>query len=273
MFSYYSKKLIACPATYVGAVILFLSMLSVFEDQGKPDPNLLYFFQCTMPIGITHWFLPVATVLPVCFVRREMRQGAAWQFPLLHSSPLRYSVGGLLAAFVSGAWIVVVAVVLFILFVYFAIAFPGSLSLRVDLFSQRELYPFWVKLPKLVIFLILTAVLAGCGGMCAAISYAVSGFSRNQYICAASPLLLFFAATYSIQALVYYRKFVAGTVPRLKTDWLEYLDPSMLSVGFGSNLETGPNGGLVYYGIYLSAVLLICGGLFYFRLRRRLRNG
>ena len=47
----------------------------------------------------------------------------------------------------------------------------------------------------------------------------------------------------------------------------------MLSVGFGSNLETGPNGGLVYYGIYLSAVLLICGGLFYFRLRRRLRNG
>ena len=273
MFSYYSKKLIACPATYVGAVILFLSMLSVFEDQGKPDPELLYFFQCTMPIGITHWFLPVATVLPVCFVRREMRQGAAWQFPLLHSSPLRYSVGGLLAAFVSGAWIVVVAVVLFILFVYFAIAFPGSLSLRVDLFSDPDFYPFWTRLPQLAVFGILTVVLAGCGGMYAAVSYTVSGFSRNQYICAASPLLLFFAASYSTQGLTYYLKYVAGTVPMQKMYWLEYLDPSRSSVGFGSNLETGPDGGLVYWGIYLSAVLLICGGLFYFRLRRRLRNG
>lgn len=273
MFSYYSKKLIACPATYVGAVILFLSMLSVFEDQGKPDPELLYFFQCTMPIGITHWFLPVATVLPVCFVRREMRQGAAWQFPLLHSSPLRYSVGGLLAAFVSGAWIVVVAVVLFILFVYFAIAFPGSLSLRVDLFSDPDFYPFLTRLPQLAVFGILTVVLAGCGGMYAAVSYTVSGFSRNQYICAASPLLLFFAASYSTQGLTYYLKYVAGTVPMRKRFWLQYLDPAQVPVGFGSTLEEGPDGGLVYWGIYLSAVLLICGGLFYFRLRRRLRNG
>ena len=109
--------------------------------------------------------------------------------------------------------------------------------------------------------------------MCAAISYAVSGFSRNQYICAASPLLLFFAATYSIQALVYYRKFVAGTVPMRKRFWLQYLDPAQVPVGFGSTLEEGPDGGLVYWAIYLSVVLLICGALFYYRLRRRLRNG
>lgn len=269
MFSFYLKKLIPCPATWVGAVILFLSMLFVFTDYRHPDPELIYFFQSAMALGITHWFLPVATVLPICYVRYALEQGAAWQFPLLRTSPLRYSVGGLLAAFVSGAWIVVLASALFVLFLYLAYACPGSLSLQ----SVLSAGPFYARLPRIVFFLLLVAVLAGCGGMYAAISYAVSGFCRNQYICAASPMLLYFAATYSTQYLVYYRKFVAGTVPPLRKDWISYLDPAMLPVGLGSNMENGPEGGLVYYAVYLSAVLLVCGGLFHLRLRRRLKNG
>ena len=47
----------------------------------------------------------------------------------------------------------------------------------------------------------------------------------------------------------------------------------MLPVGLGSNMENGPKGGLVYYAVYLSAVLLVYGGLFHLRLRRRLKNG
>ncbi len=253
MFRFYLKKLLRCPATFAGAVVLCLSMIVSVAPIKQAAP--LYLFQYAFEMGVTHFFPPLACALPVCFVRSAFRKGSAWQFPLLHSSPLRYSAGGLFAAYVSGAVTALLGYVLFFLFI--AAAAPGSLTFSV--YIRDDMHPFYSRLSGLELYLLKGFIFAANGGMFAAIAYAVSGFSSNQYLCAASPFVLYMSVSYVSQHLAQLdQKFF-------------YLDPGQVALIGICNWHK--DGGLLYMGIYIGTVVLLCLILFRLLLQRRLSNG
>lgn len=251
MFRYYMKNILRCPATYVAAVALFVSMLLSLEGYTLYDyKDALYMYQCAYAMGIAYHFLPVTAVIPLCFVACELQKNNAWHHALLRSSPWRYTLGGLLAALCSGAFVVLVSGGLFLLFS--AIVSTEALSLKVSLFNGTE--PFYAGRTGLDLLFIRISVIAANGVMYAGISYAVSNFTKNQYICAAAPFVLRTIVGYVTQALN-----------------LSLLDPTEVLL-FGNKL-LNPYGGLVYVGIYVLTVVCICALLFYVRLRRRLNYG
>lgn len=248
MFLFYIKKLIRCPATYLAAFVLFLSM--AFSVIPFPSAWPLYLFQYATNIGVTAYFIPVVSALPICYVRHALQHGGAWQFPLMHSSPRRYSLGGLVAACLSGALVMLLALLLF--FVFTVLAFPGPVSFRESLYSGSE--PFYRKLSGVQKYGVRSLIFLTNGAMWAAVAYGVSGFAANQYLCASAPFVLHIGLSYLTQTL----------------HWT-YLDPGQLQLVSAIVLE--PDGGLSYLAIYTLTVVFLCGTLFYLRLKRRLRNG
>ena len=248
MFLFYMKKLIRCPATYLAALVLFLAM--VFSVVPFPSAWPLYLLQYATSIGVTVYFIPVASVLPICYVRHALQAGGAWQFPLMHASPRRYSIGGLLAACVSGALVMLLALCLFFLFT--VLAFPGPVSFRESLYSGVE--PFYRALSGEQRYAIRGLVFLTNGAMWAAVAYGVSGFVSNQYLCASAPFVLYIGLSYLTQTL----------------HWT-YLDPGQLQLV--SDIVLTPDGGLLYLYGYTLAVILLCGILFHLRLKRRLKHG
>ena len=124
MFRYYFRKIIVCPATYISAALLFLSMILSLDSESTAQPA--YLFDSAYAMGLTTFFLPVAAVLPISFLRHALRKGGAWQFPLMHSSPRRYTLEGLAAAFVSGTLVLLLSVALFHLYVILFLKGPVS---------------------------------------------------------------------------------------------------------------------------------------------------
>ena len=255
MYVFYLKKLLRCPATYAGSVLFFLSIvLSVSETWAARNPTFLY--QYAMNLGISHFIVPVVTVLPICFVRRELSRGSTWQFPLLRSSPRRFSTGGLAAACLSGAFVTVLAYLCFFLTIIVSsgkeLSFSNTLVPEGAAFYQGRSY--------IEITLIDLVGLALMSMIHPAVAYLVSGYSNNQYLCAAFPFILYMFALFTVQRLGHYldKRFL-------------YLDPSKLNPS-GSNF-TDSKAFPLYVLTYVLTVGLICGLLFGHRLRRRLRDG
>ena len=93
-----------------------------------------------------------------------------------------------------------------------------------------------------------------------AIAYAVSAYSSNQYLCAASPFVLFMLMVYGAQRL-------GGEVNAL----FYYFDPSQLSCNGYCGMTT--DGGMVFLFTYVGIVVILCGLLFWSKVSRRLRYG
>lgn len=255
MFAFYLKKLLRCPATYAGAVLFYLSIvLSVAETWDSYNPTFLY--QYSLGLGISGYFIPVVSALPICFVRKELSRGSTWQFPLLRATPRRFSAGGLAAACVSGAVVTLLGYALFYLTV--VLAAGKSLAMNDTLVTGEV--AFYRGLNYLEITLIDVADLALVSMIYAALAYLISAYSQNQYLCAASPFILFILALFIVQRL-------AALVDRR----FRYLDPAQLyPVGSGlTDTKAYP----LYVLSYVGGVVLICGLLFARRLQRRLRDG
>lgn len=265
MFAFYCKKLLRCPATYAAALLFFASIVfSVSEYPNWIDPeaywNPIYLYEISVNLGVAIWFIPVVTVLPICFVRKELSRGGVWQLPLLRTSPRRFALGGLAAACLSGVIVTLLGVALFFLVGFlraggtmiknYTLMGGGSWSVG-DFRSGRN----YVE----VAFIEL-AGLAGMSVLYPAAAYMISAFSDNQYLCAASPFLLFSLALYTFQRLEYY-----------VDSRFAWLDPSNLNPM--NNPFDNANLAMLYTLTYISIVLLLCTTLFHCRLKRRLTNG
>ena len=258
MFRFYMKKLLRCPATWVGGTVFFLSMVfGVAETLPHPDP--MYLYDYAMNLGVSGFFLPVATVLPICFVRRELTRGSAWQFPLIHTAPLRYTGGGLVAACLSGAIVSLIGFAAFFLFAVLTSREPLRLDTMQKWCIDLDYCPFWMKTPSLF-FVFSLVILIVRSMMFPAIAYAVSAYSSNQYLCAASPFVLFMLMVYGAQRL-------GGEVNAL----FYYFDPSQLSCNGYCGMTT--DGGMVFLFTYVGIVVILCGLLFWSKVSRRLRYG
>lgn len=266
MFAFYLKKLLRCPAAYAGALLFVASI--VFSNTDDPLlNNPTYLYESSLYMGVTGYFIPVVTVLPVCFVRKELSRGSVWQLPLLRSSPRRFTAGGLGAACVSGAFVTVLGFALF--FLGIVLSAGEGLDLRItfaspecsDVPANNPLYQgFYYRQPYWVVTLIEVSALAIRSMIYPAVAYLVSCRSDNQYLSAAAPFIFYILLLFSAQRLGYY-------VHR----FFYYFDPNMLEPGVSDIADS------YYYPLYLLGyvltVVLCCGLLSARLLKRRLTDG
>ena len=259
MFFYYLKKIVVSPATYIAAGILSLTML-LGADTGSPVyPAYLFDYTFSIGDGGATFFLPVAAALPIAYLRHTLHKGAAWQLPLLRGTPLRDTLGGLAAAFVSGVLVFLLSAAAFHLYV--VLVLPGPVSYDV---SWYDAYYFYNQLPARVGYLIRIGVYAASAGMYALFAYGVSALTANQYICAAS------AFAFDITANTFLT-IIAQGVPERYWYALAALNP--ITCYKYSIVSMTKDGGLIHLACYVLVIALLSGGLFWLRLKHRLKNG
>ena len=259
MFLYYLKKIIVSPATYIAAGILSLTMILGAETGSPVYPA--YLFDATFAIGGAGatFFLPVAAALPIAWLRHTLHKGAAWQLPLLRGTPLRDTLGGLGAAFVSGALVFLLSAAAFHLYV--VLVLPGPVSYE---YSWYYAYYFYNQLPARVAYLIRIGVYAVSTGMFALFAYGVSALTANQYICAAS------AFAFAITANTFVG--IVGTAIPERYRFAFWALSPVTCYGF-STVSMTKDGGLIHLAGYTLVIALLSGGLFWLRLKKRLKNG
>ena len=260
MFLYYLKKLIVSPATYIAAGVLFLTMIIGIEFDHPAYP--LYLFDATFAIGEggATFFLPVAAALPIAYLRHTLHKGAAWQLPLLRGTPLRDTLGGLAAAFVSGALVLLLSAVAFHLYV--VLVLPGPVSYDVTLYNSYNY--FYYHLPVRVAYLVRIGVYAVSAGMYALFAYGVSALTANQYICAASA----FAFAITVNTFI---AIISQAIPERYWYALATLNP--VTCYAYSSVSMTKDGGLIHLASYVLVIALLSGSLFWLRLKKRLKNG
>ena len=259
MFLYYLKKLLVSPATYIAAGILSLTMILGVPAYSPAEPA--YLFDCTFEIGSggAVFFLPVAAALPIAYLRHTLHKGAAWQLPLLRGTPLRDTLGGLGAAFVSGALVFLLSAAVFHLYV--VLFLPGPVSYEVSLFDGNY---FYRRLPVRVGYLVRIGVYAASAGMYALFAYGVSALTANQYVCAASA----FAFAITANAFI---SIISQAFPQRYLYALFTLIP--VTCYADSVVSMTKDGGLFHLACYVLVIALLSGGLFWLRLKKRLKNG
>ena len=258
MFLYYLKKLIVSPATSIAAGILSLTMI-LGTDTGIPDPA--YLFDYTFEIGSSGaaFFLPVAAALPIAWLRHTLHKGAAWQLPLLRGTPLRDTLGGLGAAFVSGSLVFLLSAAVFHLYV--VLFLPGPVSYDYSLFDGNY---FYMRLPVRVAYLVRIGVYAVSAGMYALFAYGVSALTANQYICAASA----FAFAITANAFI---SIISQAFPQRYMYAIFTLNP--VTCHADTIVSMTKDGGLFHLACYVLVIALLSGSLFWLRLKSKLKNG
>lgn len=247
MFRFYLKKLLRCPAMAVSVLVLLLAMIG--SVMPFPSSYPLYLFQYATDIGFTLYFMPVVTVIPICFVQHGLQQKNSQQCVLFRGTTVRYALGGMFAACISGAIIMAAAVVLFLLFC--CVALPGPVSFEISLW----VHPFLDGQSPALNYLFCGAVFCLNGFLWPAIAFAAFTATNNQYFCAALPLLSRFLMSMFAQSIEQY-----------------WLDPGQLLIN-GCAATYYPGGGIPFVFLYIAAVLVICGIFSIVRLNRRIQHG
>ena len=258
MFLYYLKKIVVSPATYIAAGLLFLSMI-LYDEVIAGPAYPAYLFDITFALGSATFFLPVAAALPIAYLRHTLHKGAAWQLPLLRGTPFRDTLGGLAAAFVSGVLVLLLSAAAFHLYVILLL--PGPVSYDITLFDGDF---FYRQMPARVGYLIRIGVYAASAGMYALFAYGVSALTANQYICAAS------AFAFDITANTFLT-IIAQGVPERYWYALAALNP--ITCYKYSIVSMTKDGGLIHLACYVLVIALLSGGLFWLRLKSKLKNG
>ena len=259
MFLYYLKKIIVSPATYIAVGVMGLIMILGAQEDYPAEPAYLfdYTFECGHSGAV--FFLPVAAALPIAYLRHTLHKGAAWQLPLLRGTPLRDTLGGLAAAFVSGALVFLLSTAAFHLYV--VLFRPGPVSYTVALFEDEY---FYKQMPIRVGYLVRIGVYTVSAGMYALVAYGVSALTPTQYICAASG----FAFDLTLSSL---SQIIAQEIPMRYRFAVSVFDPGTCYMP--SIVSMTKDGGLIHLACYVLAIALLSGGLYWLRLKHKLKNG
>ena len=249
MFRYYLKNTVFSPATAVGIFGFWLAMIAGTTFLG----GMLYSYQLGLALGATAYFIPVAPVLPICYMERQMRSGNIWHLCIIRSSRRSYVLSALFAAILSGMVVSLGAFALFTVTSYLLSPSPhlghgmGGLPPTQPIYIFLEAHPAIHYLEFGMIFVLN-------GALCPAISLVFWSFFNNQYVALAAPFALWLGLSICAQHL-----------------HLFYLDPVQCTLkGIANQL---PGGGIPYAILYISVVNLICGVLWYMSLTRRVKHG
>lgn len=243
MVRFYLRNTLLSPALIVGILGLVLAMLAG-EDFSN---DLLYCYQYTISLGVTTVFIPIATVLPICFLQRQMNVGNVQQICLVRSGCHTFSSGAILSAVLSGMMVMLGAFFFFTIFCF--IYCPAPYFGEGMGFYPNSFYSTLLKQPGFL-YLIMGGVFVLNGAIWPAISMLCFSFTSNQYVALAVPFIVRTGAGYFTQAFRWY-----------------YLDPSQLLLkGVASQL---PGGGIPYVLLYSAVVILVCSLFWNHSVKRR----
>lgn len=260
MFHLYLKKVILSPLTILAAVILLAANIcshaamsgSIFTPLGGP----IYTYQYVESVGLQHYFVPVVTILPICFIQYEMILKNAEKYVLFRSSSFQYILGGIFSAALSG---MVIALLAHALFMGYLFAINGNEP--VDQILNLLTGTMFENASVSLIYLRELFVICFAESIWPVIAYTAFVIGRNQYIAAALP----FAVKYGINFIVSY-------LAEIIDERLWYLDPAQIYLTGTVSWESYDSG-ITYLLCYWTVVILLCTGLSLWIIRRRIRNG
>ena len=247
MVRFYLRNTLISPAILAGVIGLALVMIA----GGDFADDLLYCYQYTVSIGIASVFIPVVTVLPVCYLQRQMNAGNVRYVCLIRSNCCSFSGGALLSAILSGMAVMLGAFLIFTAFCYFYC--PSPYFGEGMGFYPSAFYGIFLQHPGFL-YLIMGGIFILNGVIWPAISLLCFSFTSNQYVALAVPFIVRTGAGYLTQNF----------------GW-DYLDPSQLLLkGIASQLL---GGGIPYVVLYSAVVVMICGIFWNGSVKRRLFHG
>lgn len=251
MLRYYLRNTVLSPAMIVAIIGVYLAMLAGAYPFYSSD--LLYNYQHTISLGFVGFFIPVATVLPICYFQHMLTAGRATQFCLMRSRKKAYASAACASAVISGMLVMAAA---FVLFTISCLIYSpqGTPYLGKGLFQYSGTFYQSLLSRPLLMYVLMGAVFMLNGAIWPMISLLCFSFTSNKYLVVSIPFILRTVLGYIAQPLQIYA-----------------LDPAQLLLKGIAIQWTG--GGIPFLLLYCGAVTLVCGGIWTFREYRRMRNG
>lgn len=253
MLRFQIRNMILTPATAVSILGLYIFMIA--SSYPFPVADLMYNFQYATLVGYGSYFIPVASVIPVCFYLHHGGAQKDVNFLLIRSRLSRYTVTTILSTLLSG---MVVTMSVFLLFTISCILCSpeGVPYIGMGLLEKENVTYFYYQFydNPIIIYLILGGIYTVNGAMWPMLSLVCHSFTSNQYVAIAVPFIAKALAAFVAQSLQWF-----------------YLDPGQLMLlgGVSSYL---PGGGLPYMFGYIGVVSLFCGGIWMACTYRKVRN-
>jgi hypothetical protein len=254
MLRFQLKNIVLTPATAVGVLGLFLFMsISIYPN---PYNDVVYNYQYATQLGYGSYFIPIASVLPVCaFLSHADKEQ---KFVLMRSRLSSYSWATILSGILSGMAVTFGAFVLFTFSCCFLVhSAEGPAYFGDGLMENSYAEAFYGRFlaHPFVLYLIMGAIYTANGAIWPMISLVSYSFVANSYVVAAIPFI--FGLLMGYLGMMTQRYF---------------LDPSQLHI-FGGVSASWTGGGIPYMLCYMGIMILLCGGIWSIQIFRKVRHG
>lgn len=252
MFRFYLKNTLLSPAMIVAVLGMWIGMLLGCDF----SPDVTYSLHYTISIGVTSYFIPVATILPVFYLMRQMNKGYIRNLCLFRSSMNMYSWGAVGSAILSGLSVLALTFLFFTLFLFlYSALFLGEPYFGIGLFLYSDGFYCLINNNFILLYLYQGIIFILNGAIWPVITLVSFAFTTNSYVTLAIPFIIRVALSWLTQGTVLY-----------------FLDPGQLLLGGGIMAGTFGNG-IPYLLTYVCIVILLCGIVWRFKMERSLQNG
>lgn len=234
MFLFYMKKYIISPVFLLSVMLLTASALI---GAWPLDQQVIYLHQYSFYIGVEVYFMPVVTVLPVCFLQSEMQCRHAELFYVERTTRKRYLLSGIAGAALCGLLIMFFAFILFTISC-FLLSNPSGISFDVSLnqYGYDNLSGF-----RLYLYSGLVYCLNGL--IHPVIAYTVLHLTLNAYLAVSMPFIL--------------RTLISFTVQHLEIPPLYLIDAGQMKLS-SHMADHWPGHGISYVFLYTGLVMALC---------------
>lgn len=248
MLRLYMRNTFFSPAALIAILGLYLSMMISVWPLDVCD--LVYNYQYTISLGFTSFFIPVASVLPICYFHHIIVTRHVLQFCLLRSRKRSYTFSACISAMLSGIFVMVGAFILFtltcVILTHNGAPHTGGLFPYKNTFYAPLLdYP-------LLLYILMGIIFSINGAMWPMISLLCFSITSNQYIAVSIPFIIRIGMAYLAQSLQLY-----------------ILDPTQLLLKGIAIQWVG--GGIPFLLLYSGIIIAFCGGIWIFREYRRIK--
>lgn len=252
MYRFSIKNTLLNPTIIVAVFGLWIGMLLGTDF----STDVTYSFHYTISIGVTSYFIPVVSVLPIFYLMKQLNKGYVRNLCLFRSNVNTYSWGLVASAILSGMTIMTLALLLFTISVMvYSALFLGTPYFGIGLFLFSEKFYRFIDYNFVLLYLHQAFVFILNGTIWPVITLASFCFTTNSYIALAFPFIIRVSLSWLTQ----------GTA-------LFFLDPGQLLLGGGIMSKTVGNG-IPYLLAYVCIVILLCGFIWRIDLGRSIRNG
>lgn len=237
MLGLYIKKLAFSSAHFIAVLLLTASAVVSVTPLNQ---YVLYLHQYSFHIGVEIYFMPIASVLPVCLLQKEMFCSNTYLFYLNRTTKTRFLLNGMISAVFSGAMIMACSYTMFTLLCFLS-ADPMGLDFRIFLTAYE--HDSWSG-TQLFLYSGLIYCLNGC--IYPMIAYTFIICTKNAYLAVSMPFIIRTLTGYIVQSLN-----IGQSNP------LKYLDMGHLKLSSGIAYQW-PGHGFSYLIAYIVLIFVMC---------------